>query len=152
MKPKFVWAREMTFLVIPIGMESFDPAVHPHTCNLSQILLSVTSLLHTLDQSSSKYKSVTYFSFSQNLLYRLLGCCRNQSVSHNLPVLNTPNKFKEGWDTVAKECTDFQDLHQETWRKLEQNEGWHPQGLSSSDKFPDLRKSNSTAQSEGTAG
>lgn len=60
MKPKFVRAREMTFLVIPIGMESFDPAVHPHTCNLSQILLSVTSLLHTLDQSSSRYKSTDF--------------------------------------------------------------------------------------------
>lgn len=90
------------------------------------------------------------FLFSQNLLSRLLGCSRNQSVSHNLPVLNIPNKFKEeGWDTAAKKCTDFQDLHQETWRKLEQNDGWHPKGLSSSDKFPDLRKPDSHSSVRG---
>lgn len=48
-------------MTLAIGMESFDPAVHPHACNLSQILLSVTSLPHTLDQSPSKCKSTDFY-------------------------------------------------------------------------------------------
>lgn len=50
----------MTFLVISIGMESFDPAVHPHACKLSQIPPSVTSLPHALHQGHHRCNSTDF--------------------------------------------------------------------------------------------